>query len=317
MSGQGHAITLAFVTEKPAPNLAFGALLLGAVGIAFAAVFAKLAVNADGLVDGVRLSPVAVAFWRMAFALPFFWVVVLLGKKRGKGPIAGATPPGLVLLLPGLFFAVDMGVWHWSFEFTSVANATLEANVASVIVPLVSFIWLGERFTWVFVVGALLALGGMARLVGFSLGAQGDAWIGDLMGLGVASAYSAYLIGTKLLLGRHPVTFVMACVTTACAFFLFFGALVTPGRFFPVTAASWGYLLALAAVAQIFGQGMIAIGMSRLPAGFSAVTLVLQPVVAAYLGWLMLDQSMSPGQILAGAVVLAGIVLARFGTVAR
>ena len=299
------------------PNLAFGALLLGAVGIAFAAVLAKLAVNADGLVDGVKLSPVAVAFWRMALALPFFWAAVFVGKRRNGRPIAGATPASFALLAPGLLFAMDMGVWHWSFEFTTVANATLEANVAAVIVPLVSFFWLGERFKPLFVVGALLALGGMARLVGFSLAAEGDAWIGDLMGLGVASAYAGYLLSSKILLGRHPVAFVMACATTGCAAFLFLGAVTTPGRFFPATSTSWGYLIALAATAQILGQGLIAFGMSRLPAGFSAVTLVLQPVVAAYLGWIMLDQKMSPGQMVAGGVVIGGIVLARFGTVTR
>ena len=304
------------MTSKPSANLAFGALLLGAVGIGFAAVFAKLAVNADGLVDGVKLSPVAVAFWRMAFACPFFWFAVWRNKRRTKLPLSGSKPPNRTLLLPGFLFAIDMGVWHWSFEFTSVANATLEANVAAIIVPLVSFFFLGERFRPLFIVGALLALAGMARLVGFSLAAEGDAWIGDLMGLGVASAYAGYLLSSKVLLGRHPVSFVMACATTTCAVFLLIGAVLTPGRFFPVTAESWWFLIALAATAQIFGQGLIAVGMSRLPAGFSAVTLVLQPVVAAYLGWILLGQTMVPGQMVAGVVVIFGIVLARFGTVA-
>lgn len=304
------------MTIKTSANFAFGALLLGAVGIAFAAVFAKLAVNADGLVDGVRLSPVAVAFWRMALALPFFWGAVLIGKRRTGLPIAGARPVSPVLLLPGLLFALDMGVWHWSFEFTSVANATLEANIASIIVPIVAYFWMGERFKPLFVLGALLALGGIARLVGFSMAAQGDAWIGDLMGLGVASAYAGYLISSKILLGRYPVRFVMACATTSCAAFLMMGALFTPGRFFPEFTLTWWYLIALALTAQVFGQGLIAIGMSRLPAGFSAVTLVLQPVVATYLGWVMLDQTMTSGQMIAGVAVLLGIVIARLGTVA-
>ncbi len=301
------------IEPAKAPNLAFSALLLGAVGIAFAPVLAKLAVNVDGLQDGVRFSPVAAAFWRMAIASPFFWLAVWRGRGRGaEAPFAG--PPKLPLIVPGLFFAADLGIWHWAFEFTSVANATLEANFAAIIVPLVAFFWLKERFSWLFVVGAALALAGMARLVGFSISSEGDAWIGDLMGIGTAAAYSGYLLSSKVLLGRFPVKLVMACATTGTAVFLLLGAAVTPGRLLPQTAASWGYLVALALIAQVFGQGLIAFGMSRLPAGFSAVTLILQPVVAAYLSWVMLDQKMSGAQMAAGLVVLAGIVLARFGT---
>lgn len=291
-------------------NSAFCALLLGAVGIAFAPVLAKLAVNVDGLKDGVKLSPVAVAFWRMAIAGPFFWLAIW---RSGLPKVR----PTKALALPGLFFALDMGVWHWSFEFTTVANATLEANFAAVLVPIVSFLWLGERFTWIFVLGAALALGGMARLVGVSFAGAGDAWIGDLMGVSVATAYSGYLLSSKVLLSRYPVRLVIAYATTSCACFLLIGALVTPGRFFPQTTATWAYLFALAITAQILGQGLIAFGMSRLPAGFSAVTLVLQPVIAAYLGWIMLDQAMAPAQIAAGGLVLCGIVLARFGTVTK
>ena len=296
-------------------------MLTGAVGIAFAPVLAKLAVNVDGMGDAeIRLSPVAVAFWRMALASPFFWAAAWRQRRQktpqseGRRDAAKGRQLPLILALPGLFFAVDLGIWHWSFEFTSVANATLEANFACILVPLVSFLFLGEKFTPIFAVGALIALIGMARLVGFSIAANGDAWIGDLMGLGVAVAYSAYLLVSKTLLRRFPVTLVMASSTTSCAVFLAIGALLTPGRFFPTTAASWGYLVALAVVAQLFGQGLIAFGMSRLPAGFSAVTLVLQPVVATYLSWIMLGQTMGTAQVTMSVAVLFGIVLARFGT---
>ena len=45
--------------------------------------------------------------------------------------------------LAGLAFAGDLAAWHLSILFTSVANATLEANLASVIVVL--FGWLVLR----------------------------------------------------------------------------------------------------------------------------------------------------------------------------
>ena len=57
-------------------------------------------------------------------------------------------------------FAGDLALWHWSIRFTSVANSTLEANLASVFV--VAFGWLafGQRVSGRFGLGMLIALGG-------------------------------------------------------------------------------------------------------------------------------------------------------------
>jgi len=47
-----------------------------------------------------------------------------------------------------------------------------------------------------------------------------------------------------------------------------------------------------------------------LPASFSSVSLLLQPVVAAAVAWLVLNEPLSFLQALGGLVVLAGIALA-------
>jgi drug/metabolite transporter (DMT)-like permease len=286
------------------------ALVAGAVGIAFAPIFAKLAVEADGHANGEIFSPAAIAFWRTALAAPFFAVPWLRARRAG---LAG-TAFRWGQLVPGFAFALDLAIWHWAFEFTSVANATLEANFAVIPIAFISWRWLKEPLTPLYAVGAALAIGGMARLVGAGVAGGGDAWIGDLMGLSVAFAYAAYQISTKVLLRRDRVTTVMAWACMGSALFLALGAAVSPGHFVPRTDAAWIDVVLLALVSQVFGQGMIVYGLSRVPAGFAAVVLILQPVVAAGLGWLMLGQKLSPVQIASGLVVLGGIYLARRGS---
>ena len=61
-------------------HLGIPALVAGALGIAFAPILAKLAVNAD---SGTLLSPAAVAFWRMALAAPFFLLPLLKRPNPG------------------------------------------------------------------------------------------------------------------------------------------------------------------------------------------------------------------------------------------
>lgn len=300
---------MAEVSPQKIQSSAFWALLAGVLGIAFAPILAKLALQKDGNLGG-PLSPTSVAFWRMAVAAPIFYGFVILKRERAKS-VARLSP---LLILPGFFFAVDLGVWHWSFEFTSVANSTLEANFAVILVAAASWFWLKERFTWLFPVGSLLSVAGMVLLVGPSFQAKGDAWIGDAMGLSVALAYTGYQLSTKVALGRIAVNTLMAATSLTAAVFLGAGALLSPGRFFPATAEGWAFVVALALVSQVFGQGLIAFGMSRVPAGLASVILILQPVLAALLGWVFLGQALSVAQVVAGGLVVFGIYLARRGS---
>lgn len=294
------------------------ALITGAICIGFAPVFAKHAVNFDVASDGSRLSPVAVACWRMIIAAPFF----ALGSISAHGrPLGGrrqawrrSLADALWLMLPGLCFALDLAAWHTSFEYTSVANATLLANLAAVVVALVSWFAFGERFGLMFVAGTALALVGMTGLLGASFASASEAWIGDLLGLFVALAYAGYQLSTKYILKRHNVRIVMTWSTVFAGIFLAIAALPQPGRFTPVTLVGWIDVIALALLSQVMGQGFIAFGMSQLPASFSSVTLIVQPVCAAFFGWLMLAQPLSWIQGLCGAIVLAGIYLAKRGS---
>jgi drug/metabolite transporter (DMT)-like permease len=70
-------------------------------------------------------------------------------------------------------------------------------------------------------------------------------------------------------------------------------------------------LIALALVSHIGGQGLIAFALAHLPAAFSSVSLLLQPVLATVFAWLLLSEQLSPSQALGGALVLAGIMIAR------
>jgi drug/metabolite transporter (DMT)-like permease len=53
--------------------------------------------------------------------------------------------------------------------------------------------------------------------------------------------------------------------------------------------------------------------MAWLPATFSSLTLLIQPVVAAMLAWLFLGEPVTLVQAAGGSIVIAGIVLARRG----
>jgi drug/metabolite transporter (DMT)-like permease len=73
-------------------------------------------------------------------------------------------------------------------------------------------------------------------------------------------------------------------------------------------------LVGLALVTQILGQGLIAYAFAHLPASLSSVSLLIQPVMAALFAWLIFSEAIGFWQYLGGAIVLAGIWLARRGS---
>jgi drug/metabolite transporter (DMT)-like permease len=77
-----------------------------------------------------------------------------------------------------------------------------------------------------------------------------------------------------------------------------------------VTARGWLVLLSLALVSHVGGQTLIAYGFGHLPASFSSVSLLWQPVVAALVAWKVLGERLSVVQGLGAGVVLVGIAVA-------
>lgn len=75
--------------------------------------------------------------------------------------------------------------------------------------------------------------------------------------------------------------------------------------------AIWGILVALGLVSHVGGQGLITYAFGHLPASFTSVSLLFQPVVAGAAAWVIFGESLSAVQIGGGVVVLIGIALAR------
>jgi drug/metabolite transporter (DMT)-like permease len=283
-------------------NPALGALLFGATCIALSPIFVRLS----------ETGPTASAFWRVAIAVPVLWAFYFLREKGQPRRYAGRWP---LLLAAGAAFAGDLGFWHLSIQYTSVANSTLLANLASIFVTLGAWVFLRQRPTGLFLAGLACALGGVALLVSASAGFSGTSLLGDALGVLTAMFYAAYIFAVKGLRDRGERTlFLMAVASTITAAFLLPAALASGERFFPGSAHGWAVLGGLALISHAGGQGLIAYALAHLPAAFSSVSLLLQPVMAALFAWAILGESLVALQIAGGLIVLAGIYLARKGS---
>lgn len=288
-----------------ADGAALTALLLGAALVGASPIFVRLS----------ELGPMATAFYRPFLAIPV--LAVWMAADRRANP-ASPRPAGagdrFRLLLAGGFFAGDLAFWHLSILNTSVANATLFANFAPIFVTLGAWLLYAHRVTRQYMLGLAMALAGAGMLAAENFAIAPANLLGDLFGLITAMFLASYILAISRLRAGFSTAVIMVWGSAGTAAVLLPVALLAGESLVAVTLQGWAILLGLALLSHAAGQGAIAYALAHLPPGFSSVGLLLEPVAAALLAWLLLAETVSPWQVAGGAIVLCGILLARRGS---
>ena len=257
------------------------------------------------LVRLTETGPAAAGFWRFVFALPLLALIV--GRPGGEG----FARPSKWMLLAGLFFAMDLSFWHYGIVMTSVANATVLCNLTPVVVTAFAWLVLKERPGKLFVVALILAMAGAVAMAAGASGAEGtNPRQGDILCRLVSFWYSGYFLAVKLARRDASAMRVTWWATVVGAPILLAVSLMLGEDLVPATAAGWAACVAMGLM-HVTGQGGVAWALGKLPASLTAVTILIQPVVAGLLGWLVFGETLTPIQALGGALVLGAVVLAQ------
>lgn len=289
---------IAAVLRPSSRAFALGLLLVSACVLGLAPILVRL----------TETGPAAAGFWRFAFALPLLFV---LTARPGGG---GAGRPSKWMMLAGLFFVLDLGFWHYGIVMTSVANATVLCNLTPVVVTLFGWIVFRETPARLFILALALAMGGAFAMAAGASGQQGtNPLLGDLFSLSVALWYSGYFLAVKAARNTAGAMQVTLWATLMGAPLLLVVALLLGEDVVPATAAGWGACVAMGLV-HVLGQGGVAWALGKLPASVTAVTILIQPVVASLLGWWIFGETLTPIQALGGVLVLGAIVMAQVST---
>jgi drug/metabolite transporter (DMT)-like permease len=284
-------------------KLAFTGLIAGAIFISLAPILVRMS----------ELEPNATAFQRVFLALPLLYIWMRVSNKNSSvskmNPVSSRDI--LLLLVPGVFFAADIGFWHWSIRYTSVANATLFANFAPIYVALAGAVLFKEKFSRTFIVALVIATIGTIVLMGSSASLTGNYIKGDILGMITAVFYAAYLISVGRMRARFNTASIMFWSGLSAAVLLLIASLISGDSIFPETMAGWLTILSLAWISHVAGQGLIVYALAHLSTAFSSVSLLVQPVCAALLAWVIFKESLTPLQITGAVIVLFGIYLAR------
>jgi drug/metabolite transporter (DMT)-like permease len=246
----------------------------------------------------------------MLLATPLLWAWCRWEKATRPRPSAPLTRSDIVaLVLAGLLFAGDMALWNWSLHLTTVANSTLITNLTPLLVMLAARVLFGEPITGRYLLGMPLALLGAACLVRAGSPTLPDHWRGDLVSAAATLFYAGYLLALRRLrqrLSSAVILFASGWISTL----VLFGIAVAAGHRLMPSAGGWLPLVGLAVVSHVGGQGFIAYGFGHVSAAVGSLILLVQPVVAGILAWLLLAEPLGPRQVIGGVLVLLGLGVA-------
>lgn len=276
------------------------AAVLGAVIIAFSGILVKLA----------DVPPATAAVFRCAYALPFL-LLIAAAERRAFGP----RPRSQVLLawLAGIFFAIDLELYHHTIALVGAGLATVLGNTQVVFVAILAWLLLREQLPLRTTLAIPVVLAGVVLVSGV-IGANAygsNPQLGVLSGLTTGLSYAGFLIVLRLGNAdrRRPAGPLFDATLSATLVSLLIGWPLGELQLIPTWPAH-GYLFALAFTSQFLGWLLISVSLPRLPSALSSVVLTIQPLSAVVLAMLLINEEPSGLQLVGGGIVLAGLLLA-------
>ena len=256
----------------------------------------------------VRLSdtgPISAGFWRLSLALP---VLLLLAARSSGGSLLPGKKALIVIALGGLFFGADLASWHLGILRTKLANAALFGNSSTLILPFAGIILTGiwpTRLQWLALglalIGSMLLMGGSYELSPANL-------TGDLLCVLAGILYVGYLLAVQSVRRGLPSWQVLALSTAASLPLVLSFAGLSGERIIP---GNWTPVATLAFTSQIVGQGLMVYAIAHFSPLVVGLVLLVQPVVAAVIGWIAFDERLSTTDLAGAAIIALALILVR------
>ena len=291
------------MNDAPSPPVhagryAFAALLLANLFMGFGPWLVRLA----------DVGPVAAGFWRLALAIP---PLLLLARWTTKQRLGPGWAMGGAILVAGLFFAADLGAWHYGIVRTKMANATLFGNSSTFLFALYGFIAMRALPRPAQLGALLLAFVGAGLLLGSSYELSHEHLVGDLFAILAGFFYALYLIVIDQVRKRMAAMPLLALSTVASAGPLLLFAVLAGERVVP---GDWTPLVLLSLGSQVLGQGLLVYAMGYLTPLVVTLGLLTQPAVSAVIGWFAYGERLSLADLAGAFLICTALVLIRLPT---
>lgn len=270
-------------------------LLLAIFLLAVGGIFVKMS----------KIPPIATGFYRILFAMPLLVLFSKFNKEKiTKDKIS-------YMFLSGILLGLALILWNFSFKLTSVANATLLANMVPFTIIPISYFMYNKRFNKNFYFGLGITLIGLIALVLGKSEISESGFIGDGLALITSVFYGLFLFMVSKLretISSRTISLISS-LGSLCT--LFVAMVITEGFSYPRNWKEIIPLLGLSILSHVLGQGLLSYSIGKLEVSMSSVLVLIQPVIAAILSFVIFREVLSIQEILGMIIVILGISVSK------
>lgn len=251
------------------------------------------------------LPPFSFNFYRFSLAAI---VMLLFAVPRCKTINKSTAGAGLLL---GVFLFGGYSFQTMGLLYTSASNAGFITGLSVVFVPLIGT-FLSKRLPDTgIVLGVICATGGLALITAGDLQHFNT---GDILVFFCAVSFALHIVFVGKFSPRHStvwlVTLQIAAVAVLSGIFAYFFE-AGSNQFVP---AVWPALVITALFATCLAFFLQNFMQRFTTPGHTAIIFTSEPVFAAFFAVLLLKETLLPGAYWGGALILAGMLLAEFGS---
>lgn len=217
-----------------------------------------------------------------------------------------------------IFFAGNVGIFGIAIQYTGAIVSNILYTTAPIIIGILSFYLLSERFTKNKIIGSILAFFGVGILITqsitnsniLSLGTP----LGNILTLGAVLSWSFYFVLSKKLTNTYsPVvtSFVSYAVTVLVLLpFVLFEQLVRPFNPDSVTVVGFGSIVVLGIVSSALMFFLIQVAIQKTSPFTASFYQYLGPLSAAITAIPLLGERPTGSLVIAGGLIVIGVFYA-------
>lgn len=215
-------------------------------------------------------------------------------------------------LIPGIVFGISNIFGFVAWKETSIANATVIANLSAALILFVAPRLLHEHVSRQQVFFSVLSFVGVFGVV-FGANASGEAGIlGDSFALLNAVFWAIYFVASKRArTGGISTWAYLFGISISQLIVVVPVCLIFSSDIREVSVQDLGYVLAMALIPGVLGHGLMVWAHRFVNASVTSLIALLVPVISMASAWIVYSQEIAPLQMLGAAVVLlslAGVV---------
>jgi drug/metabolite transporter (DMT)-like permease len=263
--------------------------------------------------------------WRFAIAAGLSWAWLLVSSGRRAGLRRLDRRRVLVALILGIVYLGNSSTYYAALETVSASLAALIVYVYPAIVAVLT-LRLGRplegRRAWLALAMALL---GVVLAIGGIPTGSGPPLSGLLQAIASPVIYSIWIIAQARLAGERPdrvgdassegtdpaSAAALMMTATAIGFWLIAGLGGTPVLPAQVPGDAWPGIVAVAVISTFVAIQTFSAGSRRIGAAQASLISTVEPIWTISLAAIFLDERLGPIQLVGGALVIAGVIVAQ------